>query len=456
MKHPPARRARILVVDDDASVVDYLVDALGDDGFAVTGSSSASDALEHIGETGFDLVIADVEMPDMRGPDLMAAIHARRPQQLVLLITAFGSIELATSAIRAGACDFLTKPFTIEVLVHAVDRALQERQLRREIVRLRRRIESEDSAGGPVAHSPAMRRVLDVARRVATTGSTVLLTGESGVGKGALAAFIHRASGRGRYLQINCAALPPALVESELFGVRRGAFTDAREDRSGLFIEARGGTLLLDEVGELPLDVQAKLLQVLETQRVRQVGGTSEIETDARLVAATNRPLEADVRAGRFRSDLYHRLNVIRIAIPPLRERREDIQPLVDHLLPRICERVRGTTLGLSAAAMRWLLAYDWPGNVRELAHVLERAVALTEHDTIVLDDVRTESVVADSDDDSLTEAARRGLTLAAVEDAYIARVLARVDGNKAHAARILGIDRRTIYRKLGGHEEPE
>ena len=454
MKSPTKRRARLLVVDDDPSVVDYLVDALSDEGYVVTGSTSPEEALEPIERAGFDLVIADVEMPTLRGPDLMAAIHARRPDQLVLLITAFGSIELATSALRQGACDFLAKPFTIEVLDHAIERALRERQLRREIVRLQRRIDDDDSS--LVAHSPAMQRVVELARRVAKTSSTVLLTGESGVGKGAVAALVHRESGRRRFLQINCAALPPALVESELFGVRRGAFTDAREDRPGLFVEAQGGTLMLDEVGELPLDVQAKLLQVLETQRVRAVGATAEVEVDARLIAATNRALESDVRTGRFRSDLYHRLNVIRIAIPPLRERREDIQPLVDHLLPRICERVRGTALGLSAAAMRWLLAYDWPGNVRELAHVLERGVALTEHDTIVLDDVRTESVVPHGDDDSLTEAARQGLTLAAIEDKYIARVLARVDGNKAHAARILGIDRRTLYRKLGGTEDSE
>jgi DNA-binding NtrC family response regulator len=307
-----------------------------------------------------------------------------------------------------------------------------------------------------VAASPAMRRVVDLAARVAATSSTVLLTGESGVGKGAVARLLHRDSRRARLLQVNCAALPPTLVEAELFGVRRGAFTDAREDRPGLFVEADGGTLMLDEVGELPLDVQAKLLQVLETRRVRAVGGTSDVEVDVRLVAATNRPLEADVRAGRFRADLYHRLNVIRIRIPPLRERREDIQPLVDCLLPGICERIRGTTVGVSAPALRFLLTYDWPGNVRELAHVLERAVALAEHDTIVLDDVRTESVAPDLDDDSLTAAARRGAPLAAVEQAYIGKVLQRVDGNKAQAARILGIDRRTLYRKLGGCADPD
>lgn len=445
--------ARLLVVDDEAEVVDFLVDALRDEGYTVTGLTSAREALDEVVQSPFDLVITDVEMPGMRGPDLMAAIHAQRPDQLVLLVTAFGSIEMAAAAVREGACDFVAKPFTIEVLVHAVERALRERQLRREIVRLRRRIE-RDVGDQLVVASPAMRRVIDLVQRVAPTASTVLLTGETGVGKGAVAGLIHRSSGRSRLVQINCAALPAALVESELFGVRRGAFTDAREDRPGLFVEAQGGTLMLDEVGELPLDVQAKLLQVLETRRVRAVGGTVDVEIDVRLIAATNRPLEADVRAGRFRSDLYHRLNVIRVEIPPLRERREEILPLVDRLLPGICERIRGTTLGLSAPALRWLFAYDWPGNIRELAHLLERAVALAEHDTITLDDVRTESVALDRDGDSLTEAARRGESLAAIEHAYIDRVLERADGNKAQAARILGIDRRTLYRKLGAADE--
>jgi len=443
----------LLIVDDDPAVVDLLSDAMREEGYTVVGMTSATAALEELTTGDFDLVVADVEMPGLRGPDLMAAVHSRRPEQLVLLITAFGSIELATDSLREGACDFLAKPFTIEALAHAVERALRERRLRREIVRLRRRMEDAGS-DRPVAESPAMRRLLELSRRIAGTGSTVLLTGESGVGKGAVATFIHRESGRKRFVQLNCATLPAALVESELFGVRKGAFTDAREDRPGLFVEADQGTLLLDEIGELPLEVQAKLLSALETGRVRPVGGASDVAVDVRVIAATNRPLENDVRAGRFRADLFHRINVIRVVIPPLRERREDIPALIDHLLPRICERVRGTTVGVSAAAMRWLLTYDWPGNVRELAHVLERAVALAEHDTIVLDDVRTESVAVDGEGDSLAEAARRRATLAEVESAYITRVLEMTDGNKALAARILGIDRRTLYRKIGAPDD--
>jgi DNA-binding NtrC family response regulator len=444
-----------LVVDDEADVVDYLVDALGDEGYETIGVTSGAAALSKLGAASFELVIADVEMPGMRGPEFMTAVHARHPEQLVLLITAFGSIESAAASVRGGACDFLAKPFTIEALVIAIERALRERQQRREIVRLRQPSGQEQHAD-LISESPAMRRVVELARKVAPTNSTVLLTGESGVGKGAVAELIHRESRRTGLVQVNCAALPPTLVEAELFGVRRGAYTDAREDRPGLFVEAEAGTLFLDEVGELPLDVQAKLLQVLETRRIRPVGATTSAEVDVRLIAATNRALEADVRSGRFRPDLFHRLNVIRIAIPPLRERRDDIAPLVDLLLPRLCERIRGEVIGLSAPALRWMLSYDWPGNVRELTHVLERAVALADHDTIVLDDVRTESVSEATDLDSLTEAARRGDSLAAVEEAYIGRVLARVQGNKARAARILGIDRRTLYRRLGASDEFE
>ncbi|MEZ4454077.1 MAG: sigma-54 dependent transcriptional regulator [Nannocystaceae bacterium] len=454
MSAEKTRRAKILVVDDDRAVVDYLVDELDDAGYVTAGVTSPLQALEEIERADFDLVVADVEMPEMRGPDLMAAIHAQRPLQLVLLITAFGSIELATRALREGACDFVAKPFTIEALTHAIERALRERQLRREIVRLRRLIE-DDEDETLVAHSVAMRKVVDVARRIARASSTVLLTGESGVGKGAVAAFIHRESGRRSLVQVNCAALPATLIESELFRRPPGRLTDAREDRPGLILEARGGTLLLDEIGEMPIEVQATLLQALETRRVRPVGGTQDVEVDVRVIAATNRPLEADVRQGRFRPDLYHRLNVIRLAIPPLRKRREDVLPLVDRLLPRICERVRGTTLGLSAPALRWLLAHEWPGNVRELAHVLERAVALAEHDTILVEDLAGEPVAIETPGESLREAAERGIPLAEVELAYIRRVLERVDGNKANAARILGIDRRTLYRKLGASDEP-
>ena len=443
-------QARLLVLDDDREVVAYLAEELGREGYAVTAATTPSEALAQVVAAPFDLVISDVEMPEMRGTELLAAIQARRPGQLVVLMTAFGSIDLAVQAVRAGAADFVAKPFRIEVLCLVIERALRERQMRREITRLRDRLdaEGEDTI---VAKSESMRRALDLARRAAATDATVLLTGESGTGKGVLARLIHDAGSRrdAPFLQLNAAALPHALVESEMFGVKRGAFTDAREDRKGLFAAANGGTLFLDEIGELHLEAQAKLLQALESGVIRPLGGTEAIDVDVRVVAATNRPLEALLRDGRFRADLYYRLNVIRIEVPPLRERREDLLALVDHLLARACGRLRRPIVGISSPALKRLLAHDWPGNVRELANALERAVALTDHDTILPEDVMP-GVAVEEAADELTNAARAGLTLADVSKNYARRVLERHRGNKAAAARALDIDRRTLYRMLG------
>lgn len=451
---------RILVVDDDPGVVDYLVEMLSEEGYVTEGVTSPPEALHRLGADEFDLIITDVVMPEMRGTDLMAAIHARKPNQLVLLITAFGSIDLAVQTVRAGACDFIAKPFQIEVLFLAIERALRERQMRREIVRLRSLLSGPESTD-LVARSRAMQRVMDLARRAALTDSTVLLTGESGVGKGAVARFIHDHSPRHKssFVQVNCAALPAQLVESELFGVRKGAYTDAREDRPGLFVQTTGGTLFLDEIAEMPLEAQPKLLQALETSKVRPVGGHTEIGVDVRVIAATNRPLEEALRDRHFRSDLYHRLNVIRVEVPPLRERPEDVEALVDVLLQRASTKLGRPVIGITAEAMRWLLSYEWPGNVRELANTIERAVALTDHDTILLEDILLTSPPFGKEDllsSALSNAAARKLPLADVEHAYIHQVLEAAQGNKAYAARILGIDRKTLYHKLDASDAPE
>jgi DNA-binding NtrC family response regulator len=441
-------RAKLLVVDDDASVVDYLIEALRSL-YDVVGETDPRAALVRVRAEDFDVVISDVEMPGMRGPELLAAILEAKPRQAVLLITAFGSIELAVETVRAGACDFVTKPFKRDVLVVAIERALRERTMRREIVRLRRDLGQADEHE-IVARSAAMQGVLGIARKAARSDATVLVTGESGVGKGALARWIHARSARrdGPLVQINCAALPASLIEAELFGVRRGAYTDARESRDGLFVEASRGTLFLDEIADMPIEAQAKLLQVLESARVRPVGGTAEVDIDVRLIAATNRDLDEAIRAGRFRADLYFRLNVVHLEVPPLRARADDIPDLVQMFLARASQRGRAP-LGISDEAMRWLATQDWPGNVRELANAVERAVALTEHDTLVLDDVRDPRPEASAQELDLADAARRHLPLAQIELAYIKQVIDAVDGNMAHAARILGIDRRTLYRKL-------
>ncbi len=442
----------VLVVDDDPGVVSWLVESLHEEGFDATGEESARRALETLRSRSFDLVVSDVIMPEMRGLDLLRAVQQIRPNQMLLLITAFGSIDLAVEAVRAGAVDFLAKPFRIEVLVLAMQRALRERQLRREIIRLRQ-ASAREATSGIVARSTAMRSVLDLAHRAARSHLPILITGESGVGKGALARFVHEASERnsGKFVQINCAALPVGIAEAELFGFRRGAFTDARDDRAGLFEQAHKGTLFLDEIGELPLELQPKLLQALESSSVRPLGSSSDVPADVRIIAATKQPLEEALRGHRFRPDLYHRLNVVRIEIPPLRQRVEDIEVIVDQVLNAINERTERAPWGITVDAMRWMRTYSWPGHVRELINAVERAVALAEHEVLTIDDfaVRRSSANADFID----SAAEEELSLETVERLYIQKVLAKTNGHKAKAARILGLDRRTLYRKVAEME---
>lgn len=439
--------ARIVVVDDDGEVVEDLVETLKENGYDVFGTTSAERVLTYLDERPVQLVLADVVMPEMRGEELLRRIHARHPDQLVILMTAFGSIEQSVAAIRDGACDFIAKPFSPEVLRVTVERALRERQMMRELVRLRQL--AEEPSAAIEFRSDAMKRVVALARRAAASDVTVLLTGESGVGKGVFARTIHRWSARCErpFVKLNCAALPTALAEAELFGVRRGAYTDAKEHRDGLFVRAAEGTLFLDEIADLPLEIQPKLLHALESGSVRPLGGTDEVATSARLVFATNSPLEESIATGRFRADLYHRLNVVRIEIPPLRARMDDLPLLIDHMLPRISARLGRPIGGVSASALRWMLSYSWPGNVRELANTLERAVALAEYDVLLAEDVRPakETMIHA---DTLEAFAQRESSLAEVEAAYIRRVLERVRHNKSRAARILGVDRRTLHRK--------
>lgn len=456
MSAPAGQGRRILVVDDDAGVVDYLVEMLGTQGYVARGVTSAREGVALALAEHFDLVVSDMEMPEMRGVDLLEAIHAKKPTQLILLITAFGTVDLAVQAVKMGAADFVTKPFKIEALYLAMERAFRERQMRREIVRLRSSQEPE-MAHQLVAKSPAMVKLLNLARRFARVNTTVLITGESGTGKGALARYLHDEGPfhDGPYVQVNCAALPSQLVEAELFGAKKGAYTDAREDRPGLFVEANHGTLMLDEIGEMPLDAQPKLLQALETGTVRPVGATRDVPVSVRVIAATNMPLEEAVKNKTFRQDLYYRLNVVSLQVPPLRERREDIEPLMDHFLHRANKKLGRDVVGISSDALRWLLAHPWPGNVRELANTMERAVAVTDHDTVMLEDLQVAAMVPQQAD-FFGDAISKGLPLAQVEQAYIARVLEAAGGNKSKAARMLGIDRRTLHRKMDGEDGEE
>ena len=460
--------AHILVVDDVRSMCEMLAARLPKLGFEVTWRTSAHEALDVLAAEEFDVVVTDLDMREMNGVELCERIVANRPDVPVIVITAFGSLETAVAAIRAGAYDFITKPFEVKALCLALERAVQHRTLRAEVKRLRRVVEAAGRYGDLLGSSAAMEAVYRVLDRIADADATVLITGESGTGKELVARALHE-RGRRRdkpFVAINCAAMPEALLESELFGHARGAFTDARTARTGLFVQATGGTLLLDEIGDLPITLQPKLLRALQERTVRPVGGDVEVPFDVRLVCATNRDLESAVEEKRFREDLYFRVNVIHVPLPPLRARTGDVLLLAQHFIDQYAVRTRRTVTGLSPAAAERLLAYPWPGNVRELQNCIERAVALTCYEQIAVDDLpekirtwhRSHVLIVGDDPTEL-------VPLEDVERRYILRVMESVGGNKTLAAQVLGVGRKTLYRKLeqyrsggsgGADEEPD
>ena len=443
---------RVLIVDDDASMGEMLRTHLVKRGYEVTVHGTGEEAFEALRSADFDVVVTDVRMRGMGGLDLCERVVADRPDVPVVVITAFGSLDTAIAAIRSGAYDFVPKPFEIEQLVIALRRAVQHRTLRNEVTRLREAMSSGGAAGSLIGESAAIRGVHELIGRVAESESSVLVTGESGTGKELVASALHRHSRRrgGPFVAVNCAAVPEPLLESELFGHARGAFTDARTSRAGLFLQAQGGTLFLDEIGEMPLGLQPKLLRALQERTVRPVGADGEVPFDARVVAATNRDVESAVAERRFREDLYYRINVIHIDLPPLRARGNDVLLLAQHFLERQAATAGKRIAGISAAAAERLVAYAWPGNVRELQNCIERAVALARYDELVVEDLpdkvrsyrRSHVVVAGDDPSELA-------TMEEVERRYIQRVLEAVGGNKTMAARVLGFDRTTLYRKL-------
>jgi DNA-binding NtrC family response regulator len=453
---------RVLVVEDDEAMRDLLVEELAEAGFQVLSARGGREGIDRVRREPIDLVITDLRMPDLDGFDLIRDVKATPRSPHIVMITAFGSIETAIKAVKLGAYDYITKPFEIEELVLVADKALEERSLRRQVARLQREVEGKFGLDNIVARSQAMREILTLVSRVATSNVSILVTGESGTGKELIARAIHYNSDRaaGPFVPVNLAAVPGNLIESELFGHKRGAFTDARHDRIGLFEEASGGTIFLDEIGELALELQAKLLRVLQEQEIRPLGATRTQSVDVRVVAATNRDLDEMLQEGRFREDLYYRLNVIEIALPPLRHRPDDIAPLAEHILRQAATRAGAARpVRLSQAAQRILLAYQWPGNVRELSNVLERGLALCEGDEIQVEDLPNQ-VRAQPDSDFLAAAVARRMSLDDLEREYIRLVLADEGGNKTRAASRLGLDRKTLYRKLDeyarGGDEPE
>jgi two-component system response regulator HydG len=445
---------RLLLVDDDRDLCETLGLGLRKRGYEVSWCMSSAEALAALDAEPFDAVITDLNMHGTSGIELCERVVERSPDVPVVVLTAFGSLESAVQAIRAGAYDFIGKPVEMDALVIAVERAVAHKRLREEVKRLRDEVARAPArpAADLLGESEAMRRVQDLVERVADTEVSVLITGESGTGKEVVARALHDRSRRSRrpFIAINCAAMPEALLESELFGHVRGAFTDARDSRTGLFQQAQGGTLLLDEIGDMPAALQPKLLRVLQERTVRPVGGAQEIPVDVRILAATNRDLEEAIEERRFREDLYFRINVVQLPLPPLRARGGDVLLLAQHFLTRYAARAGKNVVGISVPAAERMQAYPWPGNVRELQNCMERAVALTRHDHVAADDLpekvrewRRSHVLVASDDPSEL------VPMEEVERRYIARVMEAVQGNKTAAARVLGYDRKRLYRKL-------
>jgi two-component system response regulator HydG len=452
-------KARVLVVDDDEAMCSLVEAGLTRYSYQVTWKTGGDEAFELLSASDFDVVVTDLNMRGMNGLELCERIVANRPDIPVIVITAFGSLDTAVAAIRAGAYDFLTKPFEMRALRIALERGIQHRTLRDEVRRLQRAVTESRRVGELLGNSLAMRQVFEILDRLADQDVSVLITGETGTGKERVAKTLHRRSARrdGPFVAIDCAALPETLLESELFGHASGAFTDARSARTGLFVQANEGTLFLDEIGELPLGLQPKLLRALQERRVRPVGGNTEVPFDVRVIAATNRDLETAVEEGRFRRDLYYRINVVHMNVPPLRARGSDILLLAQYFLERIMESSPKRVTGFSPAVAERLLSYAWPGNVRELQNCVARAIALTAFSEITVEDLPAlirnyarAPILVDSDNPLEL------LTLEEVERRYILRVLEATAGNKTLASQILGMDRKTLYRKLERYGTPE
>jgi two-component system response regulator PilR (NtrC family) len=449
---------RILVVDDEQSMREMLAIMLGKEGYEVVTADSRASAAKVLGRQAVDLVITDVRLGDGDGIEILRHVRSGAPETIVIVMTAYGSTETAVAALKLGAFDYLTKPFDVDELKIVVRNALERQQLREENVLLKAEFRERYGLERIVGSSPAMIAVFEMMRSVAGTGSTVLITGESGTGKELVAKALHALSPRrdAPFVSINCGALPEALLESELFGHLKGAFTDAHQSKKGLFEAAHTGTLFLDEVGETPTSMQVKLLRAIQERRIRRVGGTEEIAVDVRLVAATNRPLDELTEARGFRRDLFYRLNVIPIAIPPLRDRREDI-PLLAELFLRRFNRQMEKQLSFSPPTLELLVAYPWPGNVRELENVVERAVALEAGSEIgpdrLPDDMCRTAPASESPKHEPGDGFRLDAHLRAEERRLLDWALDQSAGSRSRAAQLLGVTPRSLRYLIRKHQ---
>lgn len=441
---------RILIADDESSIRDTIAEFLSSEGFETQTASDGNAALEIIKNGSVDILISDVRMPGMDGIELIKQVNSYASDTLVILMTAFASVETAIQALRSGAADYMLKPLDLDELYHRIAAILERRSLIRENKYMREVIDRSFNFSFIIGESPAMKTMYRMIDKVGPTKSTVLVTGPSGSGKELIARAVHQRSDRKHkpFVAINCGSIPEALFESELFGHKKGAFTGAVSDHDGHFVLANNGTLFLDEIGELPLSMQVKLLRVLQEGEVRAVGAQKGTNVDVRIIAATNRNLEKEVEEGRFREDLFYRLNIIRINAPGLDERKEDIPLLARYFLERYNKELSTSVKGISAEAMAMLMSHQWKGQVRELENVMERAVLLTDNDYIQPNDLPFESSVSaktdiPTDDSSLNN------VVAAFEKQYIQHMLKKFEGNRTDTARALNIDPSTLYRKM-------
>ena len=439
---------RILVVDDEPAQRELVGGFLRKHGFDVVEAEGGSEAVARFKQEAFDLVLTDQRMPDLSGLEVLEAVRSTSPETAVVIMTAYGTIGTAVSAVKAGAADYLTKPLNLDDLLHRVHRVRERQRLVAENRELREALAERHRVEGIIGDSGRMQEVLSLVRRVAPSDATVLIRGESGTGKELIARALHYASPRaaGPLVKVNCAALAESLLEAELFGHEKGAFTGAVASRKGRFELADGGSIFLDEIGDLPPHLQVKLLRVLQEREFERVGSSRPIKVDVRLLAATHRNLEALVREGRFREDLYYRINVVTIVLPPLRERREDLPPLIEHFLRAFAGKNGKTVRGLTREAREALLRYDYPGNIRELENLMERAVVLTRDDVIGVEDLplTLETPAPGAGEGAGLIAAVEGLERRMIRDA-----LAKADGTQTRAAELLGISERVLRYKL-------
>jgi len=460
--------ATILIVEDEPKMQRLLELNLADAGYTTRAAGNAENGLKILASDRVDLVLSDVKLPGMSGLEFLQAVKRANAAIPVVMMTAYGTVESAVEAMKDGASDYVLKPFSIEEIKLIIRKELEVRRLHEENRQLREALGQRYQFENIVANSPGMQEVLATVEQVAPTNSTVLLGGESGVGKDMIARAIHQHSRRvsGPFIKINCTAIPENLLESELFGYEKGAFTGAGAAKPGKFELADKGTIFLDEIGDMPGSLQAKLLRVLQEREFERLGGTKTIKVDVRVVAATNQDLRAALEQGTFREDLYYRLNVVPISIPPLREHKEDIPYLVDHFITRFAQSSGKAIEGITPAAMKLLIDFHWPGNIRELENILERAVVMTAGPKIDVGDIRLDigapnrnQAGAAATDGSAVLFLPQGMTLEQFEDKLIREALQRAGGNKSQAARLLGLSRNALrYRlsKIGVPDEPE